>query len=131
MRSAKFFFLLILIFIICLLLFDWFRNTYYHGQAVTPIMRLKTIFTIVAGILIMKLSFTRNGFKLLAVLYVSLFAIFFVLNFIAVHSINNSVLTKIVSGYSSIVPLVTPLPIIFFWFVDRMFFVHDKKEKQH
>ena len=123
MKSAKAFFLLILTLTICIIFLDWVRNYYYPNQEISPIARIKTLVTIVAGITIMKLTFTGEGFKLFLVIYLILLLIYWMLNFMVVHKICVNQFNEILTFYKDIFLLQSPLPFIFFLFVDRMFFV--------
>ncbi len=123
MKSAKFFFILILTLTICIIFLDWVRNYYYPNQEISPIARIKTLVTVIAGITIMKLTFTGEGFKLFLVIYLILLLIYWILNFMVVHKICVNQFTEMLAFYKDIFLLQSPLPFIFFWFVDRMFFV--------
>jgi hypothetical protein len=121
MKSAKAFFLLMIVLIICLLFFNWVKNTYYPNQAVSPIARIRTIFVFIAGIIIMKLSTTNSGFKIFIIAYLILWGIFYGLIFITNHKIGVKS-DEMLDFYKDLIPLETPLPLIFFWFVDKLFF---------
>jgi hypothetical protein len=127
MKSTKAFFLLILLLTICIIFLDWIRHYYYGDQIISPIARLKTITLLVGGIAIMKLAFTSKGFKLFLVMYLTLWLIYWLLSFMAMHhNVYSSRFSEMFSFYTDVVPLTTPLPFIFFWFVDRLFFVEKK-----
>jgi hypothetical protein len=121
MKPAKVFFLLIVVLTLVIIFLDWVRNYYFPGQVISPIARIKTIVIIVAGIIIMKLTFTSNGFKLFLVIYLGLWLIYWVLNFMFVHKISLGFVNEVWPFYQDTIPLESPLPFIFFWFVDRMF----------
>jgi hypothetical protein len=112
-----------------ILLLDYIRNIYFANQAISPIARLRTIFVIVAGTAIMKLSLTKEGFKIFIFIYFSLLAIYYVLNYISMHGTNVK-FTETLVFYKELVPLETPLPFIFLWFVDRLFFTKGSMFKK-
>lgn len=125
MRSAKYFFLLMLALVIGILFFDWVRNTYFPGDLISPVARIKTIFIIIFGAAIMKFSTTQKGFKLFIIFYLGLWAIYYVMNFLALHVAGVEKGGQIMSFYKDHVQLETPLPFVFFWFIDRLFFVEN------
>jgi len=124
MKPVKFFFLMLAL-VICILIFDWVRNNYFPGSAVSPVARIRTIFIIVAGIAIMKFSTTSKGFKLFVISYLGLWATYYILNFAANHTIHRENIAEAVSYYMGLVQLETPLPFVFFWFIDRLFFAES------
>jgi hypothetical protein len=131
MKSIKTFFLLILSLTICIVFLNWARNHYFPGQTLSPIARIITIVVILGGIIIMKLTFTDNGFKLFLVLYLSLWLVYWILNFLVAHNIYSGRSVELFSFYKGLIPLTTPLPFIFFWFVDRLFFTEKTVTKNH
>jgi hypothetical protein len=128
MKSTKAFFLLILFLTGCIIFLNWARTHYFSGQITSPITRIITIVIISVGVTIMKLTFTSRGFKLFLILYLSLWLVYWILSFIVTHNIYSNQFGKILLLYRDIIPLFTPLPFIFFWFVDRLFFADEKKE---
>jgi hypothetical protein len=126
MRPVKKFFLLILVLASCIFFLDWARNYYFPGQIISPIARIKTITIIVASILIMKLTFTDKGFRFFLVVYLWLWTIYWLLNFMFAHKIYLSIIDELWAFYRDTIPFESPLPLIFFWFVDRMFFIEQR-----
>jgi hypothetical protein len=127
MKSTKVFFLSILALSIALLLLGWARNSYYAGQVESPLIRVRTFLVIIAGIVIMKKSLTIKGFKVFLIGYVGLWMIYFLLKILANHI---KAITGIVAYYNEIIPLETPLPLVFFWVLDQVFFI-EKKESNY
>ena len=126
MKAAKVFFLLMLALVICILIFDWVRINYFADEVITPIARIKTIFVVIVGTIIMKISTTPKGFKIFIISYLGLLAIYYILNFMATHTTYRVKFADILSFYKELIPLETPLPFIFFWLVDRLFFVEGQ-----
>ena len=124
MKSAKFFFLLICLLLIGILSIDWIRNVYFPGEVISPMARIRTIFVIVAGIIIMKISVTKKGFQLFSISYVLLWLIYYILDYLNLHSTH---FRDALQFYQQLIPLESPLPFIFFWFVDRLFFLKEQK----
>jgi hypothetical protein len=127
MRSTKVFFLSILALTIALLLLGWVRNSYYSGQVESPLIRVRTFLVIIAGIVIMKRSLTIKGFKVFLIGYVGLWMCYFLLKILANHI---KMLSGVVIYYNDMIPLETPLPLIFFWVLDQVFFI-EKKESNY
>jgi hypothetical protein len=126
MKPTKIFFLLILVLTGGIIFLDWIRHYYFPIQIISPVARIKTIFIIISGIIIMRLTFTSRGFNLFLILYLGLWLIYWALNFIAVHNIYSGKLNEAFAFYKDVMPLLSPLPFIFFWFVDRLFFYEEK-----
>ncbi len=129
MKSSKRFVLLIIALVLILFFLDWLRNTYYQGQEISPVARIRTIFVFIAAIAIMKLCTTRRGFKIFLIAHLLLWGIFYGLIFLTMHKVTTKS-GEALEFYKNLIPLETPLPLIFFWFVDQLFFVENNLFKQ-
>ncbi len=123
MKSDKAFFLSMVALVIGLLILDWMRNFYFAEQTNAPLIRIKALFTIIAGTLIMKKFLSLKGFRIFLIGYSCFWIVYFVLNIAASHL---RMLTGTFLFYKETMPLVTPLPFIFFWLIDKVFLL--KKE---
>lgn len=135
MRKASVFFFWMLLLTISVFVIDWLRANYsvYGNHSIFIIF--KTLFFPIAGIILMKFSVTPKCFKLFLIVYLSLWASFFLLKFIffagaGLHliTVSRDVWYKNSLLYLDYIKLSTPIPFIFFWMVDRIFFVEQKKQ---
>jgi len=122
MKSGKAFFLFMILLVLCLLAFDWARNNYYKNMHDSPLIKAKTVFIILAGIAIMRLTVTKSGFKIFLIGYILLWMIYLALAMAEKHAYLHNISPR----YLETIPLMTPLPFIFFWLVDRVFFSEKK-----
>src|ERR1700761_9183890 len=127
MKSPKAFFLCMAVLVVCILLFGWIRDTWFHAQYISPIARIKTIFIVIFGTVTMKLTLTDKAFKLFLITYIFLWVLYFGLKFMASHNIASFSYSAF-SFYEQLVPLASPLPFIFFWVINRVFYIAEKKE---
>ena len=125
MKSAKVFFIFMLLFTICLLAYDWIRNAETVATLDSPVIRIKTAFVIIVGSIIMKLTSSKKGFRLFLIGYYSLWFIYIALSKM-VNLTHSKMIFTIFDFYKIHVPLLTTLPFIFFWIIDKMFLAEDK-----
>jgi hypothetical protein len=96
---------------------------------------LKTVFFPITGIILMKFSVEPKSFKLFLIAYLSFWVGYFLLKLllfagVSLHFFNMTPKERFDYGaiYLDFTKLVTPIPFIFFWMVDRIFFVKQKKQ---
>lgn len=127
MKTTKVFIIYLLCFILCLIALEYARDHFYAGQVNAPLIRIRTLVIIIGSIVIMKLTFTAKGFKLFILVYTSLWLIYFSL-LLSSKFIHANQLIRLLDWYKDITFLSTPLPLIFFWIVDRMYNTVKKQE---
>ncbi len=126
MKPVKIFALSIFCLIVGLFVIELARTHFYVGQTDSPLLRIKMIFLIIATILIMKLTFTNEGFKMFVTGYICLWIIFYIVTLLS-RKFHSEQLEQITELYKTITLILTPFPLIFFWFVDRIFNVVNGK----
>src|SRR5947207_1837432 len=111
----------------CLIVLEWVHASHYGGMGTSPVIRIKSIFLIITGTAIMKFTTTGRGFRIFLIIYLGIWLIYYVLNFMAMHGSNGAQFGEILMFYKNFTQLSTPLPFIFFWLVDRLFLAEEKK----
>ena len=135
MKKTSTFFLLMLLLTVTIFVLDWLKATYflhkYHGVFVL----IRTIFLPLAGILIMKYSVTPKIFRIFLFVYLLLWGGYFLIK-LAIPLLSKYHLLSVSSikvasypvDYLLFTKLLTPFPFIFFWLVDRIFYIQQKKQ---
>jgi hypothetical protein len=125
MKSVKVFLLCMLALYTGLFIFDYLKAVVYPVKHHSLVIWLKTFFLVSAGILIMWLTLEKRVFKTFLVIYLALWAIYYIIKLIAKFptqvSENALQAHKVMLFYLNITQLLTPFPFFFFWVVNRVF----------
>jgi hypothetical protein len=133
MKSTKVFFLWIVVLCVCLFAFDWVKGFVFSEYHHLLLIRLKFVVLVFGGIALMKYSLDINSFKRFIIFYMAIFVLYFVLKLIiekepgifqSLHTDTNGLLLN----YENFTQLFTPLPLIFFWIVNKTFLIEKKNE---
>lgn len=128
MKSVKVFLLAMVLLYIGLFIFDYLKAVTfpllhpYHSK----IIFLKTVFMVLGGIGIMKLTLEYRVFKIFISIYAVLWIIYYAIKLIAnLRGDQSSTSTfssaNIMLFYLYITQLLTPFPFFFFWMINRVF----------
>ncbi len=135
MGKSSAFFLWMLALTICAFFIDWLKATYFLHTFHSFFVVLKTLIWPLGGILIMKFYVSKKGFRLFLLVYLSLWAGYFLIKFIFfllikfhLAQVTNRDSFNFLLGYMYFTKLLTPIPFIFLWLVDRIFYTEQKKQ---
>lgn len=128
MKSVKVFLLAMLLLYIGLFVFDYLKAVTYPLQHPfhPKVIWLKTIFLVLGGISIMKLTLEKKVFNIFFSIYAVLWIIYYAIKFgaklkgdLSAESTFSS--NNIMLFYLNITQLLTPFPFFFFWVLNRVF----------
>lgn len=125
MKSVKAFLLCMLLLYIILFVFDYLKTVVYPVDHHSLIIWLKTFFLVTGGTFIMWLTVEKRVFKTFLVIYLLLWAVYYIIKVIAKfpNQLSEAALmaNKAMLFYLNITQLVTPFPFFLFWMVNRVF----------
>ena len=119
------------------LFFSWLnlKNFYIPFNNSSLEIRPMMLVTIIGGVLALKLTVSPGALKVFLLIYISLWALRYLLLYIAIHLGQVNIFGKIfhfdiiVPGYYKTVSrLETPLPFVTFWLINHLFAHHKKAE---
>lgn len=132
---------ILMIYIVCLIILSLFFSWLNFYKILVPFnndnieIRPMMVVTIIGGLLALKLTVSPRALKIFIIIYVCLWALRFLLLYVAVHVGEVTFFGKIfhfdliVPGYYKTVSrLETPLPFVTFWLINQLFAPGKKKE---
>lgn len=135
MKKASIFFFWLLLLTISVFTINWLKYNYFQDKFHSFFIIFQTVFFPITGTILMKYSVGPKSFKFFLFTYLSFWAVYFLLKYslIAGNSLHLFALTPkdrfdITATYMEFTKLATPIPFIFFWILDRIFFVEEKKQ---
>ncbi len=125
MKSVKIFLLCMLLLYAGLLGFDYLKAVVFPVKHHSLFIWLKSVFLVVGGIAVMKITLEKRVFKIFILIYVSLWIIYYILKWVAKFPDQPTEFTfaanKVMLFYLSITQLLSPFPFFFFWMLNRVF----------
>jgi hypothetical protein len=134
MKSTRIFFFWVVVFSICPFVFDYLKGGIFLVNHHFLMVKLKTYSFMFGAVVLMIYTLDINSFKRFAIFYLTLFIVFFALKYLSIemsiiHLPNEYIYTnEILLNYLNIIQLFTPLPLIFFWVLNRIYFVNRIRE---
>jgi hypothetical protein len=135
MKSVKAFLLLMCAQYAGVFMFAWLKSTVFVADRYLFLIRYQSLFVIITGILIMKLTLQKQAFIFFIVLYTITWVIYFILKFYLIvgggEPANNMLpLDPALGAYLTFTQLLTPFPFLVFWLLNRVYRLHfSGKEK--
>ncbi len=135
MKSVKVFIALMLALYICFFALDLLKSTVFLADRYLFLIRYQTLFLIVSGILIMKLTLQKQSFHFFIVLYAGVWLIYFFVKLYTVAASGDLAYTilqrnSILAGFLVYTQLLTPFPFLVFWFLNRVYLLHFCVEEE-
>jgi len=135
MKKASIFFFWMLLLTISVFAINLLKYNYFQHKFHSFFIIFQTVFFPVTGIILMKYSVGAKSFKLFLITYLSFWAGYFLLKLILFAGVSLHVITltpkerfDYAAIYLDFTKLTTPIPFIFFWMVDKIFFIEQKKQ---
>jgi hypothetical protein len=128
MKSTKIFFLYIVALTAALFSFEMGKGFLFSGDHYYLVTIIKISFFIISALIVMWYTLDADSFKRFILFYPAIIIIYFIIKYIEIkildmpHPIN-------LEGFIYVIPLFTPLPLIFFWILNKALFVKNDYQK--